>query len=174
MGGGMDMDVPDREFEDRPDEDDFRSAAEVAELQELGFPVPSVKHPVVSVERLDLAVLWKSLPEADRDRIGELALGVMVGGTMAAFAEWTAPVVCRAGKAQHDLSMEELCNGDLPAGVTAALQGVSWRLPASLGPVCLRCGCSECDACGEGCGWANPEQTLCTHCANPPPDGIPF
>ena len=30
--------------------------------------------------------------------------------------------------------------------------------------ICTVCGCVQSDACEEGCGWANREQTLCTAC----------
>jgi hypothetical protein len=32
--------------------------------------------------------------------------------------------------------------------------------------VCRVCGCSEPLACPGGCGWANPERTLCTRCVD--------
>lgn len=31
--------------------------------------------------------------------------------------------------------------------------------------ICFVCGCTQEDACDEGCGWANIKQTLCTACA---------
>jgi hypothetical protein len=30
--------------------------------------------------------------------------------------------------------------------------------------ICYVCGCTEFDACDEGCGWANLKKTLCTAC----------
>jgi hypothetical protein len=32
-------------------------------------------------------------------------------------------------------------------------------------PCCKICGCTEQDACPGGCGWADPDRTLCTRCA---------
>lgn len=32
--------------------------------------------------------------------------------------------------------------------------------------ICMVCGCTEADACEDGCGWANRKQTLCTACVN--------
>lgn len=172
MGGNSDVDM-ERQHEE-PGPGDAEMNAEVAELREKGFPVPDGRRPVVAVERLDLAALWRAMPEGDRDRIGELALGIIVGGTIAAYAEWTAPVASRAGAAHSDRCYEELCNGGNPEAVDAALRGPSWRLPASIGPICLRCGCSEHDGCTEGCGWTGEGQTLCTACADPVLDDGPF
>ena len=30
--------------------------------------------------------------------------------------------------------------------------------------VCRQCGCSDLDACPEGCAWTNRERTLCSTC----------
>jgi hypothetical protein len=30
--------------------------------------------------------------------------------------------------------------------------------------VCTSCGCTDARACDGGCGWANPEHTICTTC----------
>lgn len=30
--------------------------------------------------------------------------------------------------------------------------------------ICMVCGCTELDACPDGCGWANLKKTLCTSC----------
>jgi ferredoxin len=30
--------------------------------------------------------------------------------------------------------------------------------------VCRYCGCTEAEACPEGCGWADEDETICTAC----------
>lgn len=43
------------------------------------------------------------------------------------------------------------------------------HFPRKRNGVCFVCGCSEFDACADGCAWANAEQTLCTACLAPKP-----
>lgn len=37
--------------------------------------------------------------------------------------------------------------------------------------ICIRCGCSEYDACEGACCWADPEHTLCSSCIDQPGRG---
>lgn len=180
MGGGRDMDVTHQE-EHQPDLDGMRFEQDVADLRARGLPFPDPAHPAVSVDRLDMEALWQALTDADRERIGVLALGIIVGGTIATFSETTAPAAYRAGVDHYHECLEELCHGEdgNPMAVDLALRGSSWKLPASIGPICLTCSCSESHACvdghGQACAWADEAQTLCTHCQNPPPiPEIPF
>lgn|GEM_PF-2801026 len=153
-----------------PYEDAAHDAAWAAvedRLRERGLPVPTEGVPAISPERLDMEALWRSLPEADRERIGLIGLGLVVGGSMSDAAEVAAPAASRAYRAFYFAVDEELGRLELPEAVLAAVRGPSWRIPAGLGPVCQSCGCSEGDACGHGCGWADAAQTICTHCADP-------
>lgn len=142
-------------------------------LRERGLPVPAMGVPEISPERLDMEALWRSLPEADRERIGLIGLGLVLAGSASAIAEQTAPAASRAYRAFYFAIDEELGRLEPPEAVMAAMRGPSWRIPAGLGPVCRRCGCSESDACGHGCGWADATQTICTDCTDIN-SGIPF
>lgn len=51
------------------------------------------------------------------------------------------------------------------AGIRAERDAVA--LPVLLGRICRRCGCSDLDACDEGCGWAAVD--LCTACTEGEP-----
>lgn len=138
-----------------------------ADLRGRGLPFPTMGVPEIAHERLDIEALWRGLSDADKERIGLIGLGLVVGGTIAAEAELTARAASRAGGAFYRAVKDELAEMEVPDAVTAALRGPSWRIPAGLGPVCLSCGCSEGDACGHGCGWTDATQTLCTDCADP-------
>ncbi|UYW24821.1 hypothetical protein OKC48_16230 [Methylorubrum extorquens] len=141
-------------------------ARDLVSLGDRGLPVPGLGIPRISPERLDVGALWRALPQAERDRIGQLALGIVVGGYIAAEAELTAASASRAGAAHHQASLEALCSVT-PPSVVAALKGPSWRIPAGLGPICVGCGCSEGDACEDGCRWMDEARTLCTACGDP-------
>ncbi|WP_279357303.1 hypothetical protein [Methylobacterium indicum] len=96
---------------------------------------------------------------------------------MASRAELTAPAATRAYTAHYHACLDALGTLPTPESAMAALRGPAWRIPADLGPVCLSCGCSEADACPDGCGWEDERQIRCTVCANPRPlddDDIPF
>lgn len=140
-------------------------------LRERGLPVPTMGVPEIDPVRLDMEALWRSLPEADREQIGLIGLTLVLAGSMACAAELTAPVASRAYRAAYFAADEELARVEPPDAVLAAVRGPSWKLPAGLGPVCRCCGCSEGDACGHGCGWADATQTICTDCD---PDFFPF
>lgn len=160
------------EYPPWPDAHDAWLDEQDERLRSKGLPVPQHGVPQISVERLDMQALWRSLSDADRETIGLIGLGLVVGGTMAMEAESTAPAASRAALGFYHAVEEELAHLEPPEAVMAAMRGPSWRIPAGHGPICLRCGCSECDACPDGCGWANEAQTLCTECANPSP--LPF
>lgn len=147
---------------------DAHFAAERKFLSERGLPVPEKGVPEISEERLDLTALWRGLSDAERETVGLIGLGLVVGGTIAAEAEAFAPRAARAGPAFYRAVEDELAMTPPPDGVIAALRGPSWRIPAGLGPVCLSCGCSDGDACPGGCGWTDARQIRCTACASRP------
>lgn len=154
-----------------------REDAALAEVEDAlrvrGLPVPAMGVPEIDPVRLDMEALWRSIPEADREQIGLIGLNLILAGSMACAAEVTAPAASRAYRAAYFAADEELARYEPPASVLAAVRGPSWRIPAGLGPVCRSCGCSDGDACGHGCGWADATQTICTDCADPDP-AIPF
>ncbi|MCG5246917.1 hypothetical protein LPC10_17475 [Methylorubrum sp. B1-46] len=147
---------------------DAHFAAERKFLSERGLPVPAAGVPEIAEEQLDLVAVWRGLSEADRETVGLIGLGLVVGGTIAAEAEAFAPRAARAGLAFYRAVEDELAMTPPPEGVLAALRGPSWRIPAGLGPVCKSCGCSEGDACPGGCGWTDASQCRCTACASRP------
>lgn len=140
---------------------------EYADLRARGLPVPQHGVPQIATERLDVAALWRSLSDADRERVGLIGLGLVVGGTMSMEAEQTAPAASRAAIGFYRAVEEDLGMMEVPESIYAAMRGPSWRIPAGHGPICLSCGCSEADACPGGCGWADEAQTVCTECACP-------
>lgn len=140
---------------------------EYADLRARRLPVPQPGVPQIAAERLDLSALWRSLSDADRERVGLIGLGLVFGGTMAMEAEQTAPAASRAALGFYHAVEEDLAMMDVPEAIVAAMRGPSWRIPSGHGPVCLSCGCSEADACPDGCGWADESQTVCTECAAP-------
>ena len=166
------------EYADRRDEESFEHPidvlyeCDVALLTEECLPVPRRGVPVISAQRLDLGSIWRALPAEDRDRIGELALGVIVGAFVSTAAERTAERAARACAAHGRASLEALSD-EMPGILHAALQGPSWRIPATLGPVCTGCGCSEHDACHGECRWMDESRIRCTACDDPD-QHIPF
>ncbi|MBO1020422.1 hypothetical protein IPV08_10625 [Methylobacterium sp. SD274] len=152
--------------------EDVAYSHDLAILREGGLPVPSVTAPVISAQRLDLASIWRALPDEDRDRIGELALGVITGAFVSAAAGRTAESAARACAAHGRASLDALSD-EMPDILYAALQGPSWRIPASLGPICTGCGCSEHDACHGECRWTDERRIRCTACDDPSAH-IPF
>lgn len=159
---------------------------DLSALTDRGMPSPVEGVPVISTDRLDLTAVWQSLPDEARSRIGEMALGIMAGGYISALAEETALSASRAAYRVYEDSLEGLCSEEeMPEALLAALRGPSWRIPSTIGPVCLSCGCSDGDACVHGCSWTDRTQILCTACEEnrplvpPPPrpsldEDIPF
>ncbi len=48
-------------------------------------------------------------------------------------------------------------------GIPYVLMGPPIRFVPRPGQ-CMKCGCTELQACKDGCSWANKEQTLCSKC----------
>jgi hypothetical protein len=51
-----------------------------------------------------------------------------------------------------------------PAAATRPVPRLTVVVPLRRGR-CRWCGCTYYDPCPEGCGWADPTETLCTACA---------
>jgi len=118
-----------------------------------------------SIDRFDGISAWPKLPAEQQLEIGAIALELVV----AWFAEELASVpgaddrILRAADAADMLLLDQLrraVTDALPADVIG--EHATARIPSLLGQVCKGCGCSECDACEGGCGWAEPD--LCTAC----------
>ncbi|QDI79009.1 hypothetical protein E8E01_00365 [Methylorubrum populi] len=175
---GQDLPIDYDRMREEHAQDDYYRAQQRALLAEQGLPVPENGVPEIAEERIDMAALWRSLSEAERETVGLIGLGFVLSGTAACEAEATAPAAYRAYLAHYNAVERDLGMLPAPEGVLAALRGPSWKLPAELGPVCRKCGCSEDDACAGGCGWEDARQIRCTACASRPSydrdDDIPF
>lgn len=110
--------------------------------------------------RFDGAAAWAALDPEARDRLGAVALELA--------ASWRGSDLAAGERELRPYHGAEVVLSDLLAaeagGLVPALGGDAMPgVPSMLGPVCRVCGCSENDACEEGCGWA--EADLCTACA---------
>ncbi|RVU14934.1 hypothetical protein [Methylobacterium oryzihabitans] len=127
--------------------------------------------------RIDGALIWQELPEVDRTALGivavELASVLMLQhrlnredmGAAPAAGGLLAPAVERAaGTAEFELQgvLVALLDAARPE-ILSVQAGPDPRLPARLGRICRGCGCSQADACAEGCTWVEPD--LCSACA---------
>ena len=124
------------------------------------------------LERFDGAEAWAKLPADVQARIGAIALELVLAWHMldlegARPESALPPVLARVASASDALLMGEFEAAvieALPDGAfTTARFGIP-RIPSLLGGVCRACGCSQNDACDEGCGWA--AEDLCTACVS--------
>ncbi|MFP4538718.1 MAG: hypothetical protein ACLFPA_10500 [Dichotomicrobium sp.] len=128
-------------------------------------------------ERFDGAALWAQLTEDEQREIGALALEYTVnclGEDQHAEQPGVSPA-SRPFEEGNIVLMDALLAATEDALVRlkpfaaqaqaegTAAGGAPIPIPSRLGPVCRVCGCTEHDACPEGCGWA--EADLCTSCA---------
>ncbi len=122
------------------------------------------------MERFDGAAAWREISPIIQDRIGAIALELVVAHltTDRSFdAEVGAWLDAAAGRAAEHASVD--LGAKLDASVVAALPekvvgpGVPLAVPSLIGQVCRACGCSEDDACCGGCSWVAPD--LCSKCA---------
>ena len=121
------------------------------------------------VDRFEGAAVWARLSAEHKDAIGAAALEQVASEYMADRAfdddrpEWdgvagAAEQVCRA--IVKDVFVEAIPREELETADGDP------KIPSLLGMVCETCGCSQDDACPEGCGWARAN--LCTACAAAP------
>jgi len=123
------------------------------------------------LKRWSGAEAWAQLPAEQREEIGATALEiVMAWAVEEAFAgpgpHLPSDLLERAcfravesgSGALLDLLRDQVSEA---AGIRAEPEAVA--LPSLLGRICSRCGCSDLDACADGCGWAGED--LCTSCA---------
>lgn len=116
--------------------------------------------------RIDGREAWTGLSAEQQAAIGAAAIEMVatwVGIDAHALEDETPGPLARAFEAA-----DCRCSDALQEAVTAALPSLEddgdtdRPLPSILGEVCERCGCSQFDACAEGCGWAKPG--LCSAC----------
>lgn len=120
----------------------------------------------MSFVRIDGTEAWHRLTAGQQASIGAAAIEMVaawIGIDAHANDDEKATPLSRAFE-----SADIHCPSALQDTVTTAVpalddDGETDRpLPSILGEVCERCGCSQFDACAEGCGWARPG--LCTGC----------
>lgn len=136
----------------------------IQKLAERGLPIPRAGTPEISSDRLDVEALWLLLPVEDRDRIGTLALGMLVGAVISGGAKEAAPAAEAAGRYYHERCLDQLLDLSgigAPPLIMDALKGRSWRLPLDIGPTCHSCGRFG------SLHWADYTQTLCFSCKEP-------
>ncbi len=117
-------------------------------------------------ERFDGAALWATLPEELKAAIGAAALEQIASEEMAGRAyEDDRPIWDRVAGAAERVCRAVMMEAFVEGVSREALETANGQpaIPALLGMVCERCGCSQHDACDEGCGWAR--ENLCTACA---------
>ncbi len=111
---------------------------------------------------------WAGLSEEDKATIGAAALEWMAAEAVQdrGYQEGGDLMICRerVGMAAGDACRNAIQEIFVDAVPREALEGADGapRIPTLLGMVCECCGCSENDACPEGCSWARDD--LCTAC----------
>lgn len=121
----------------------------------------------ISNAPFDGAATWATLPPEMQAKIGAFALEAAVARGISEHAGGPAQRAAEQAETEASYMLQEIV---LSAG---GLHDRRWidevdgsqrfRIPSVLGLVCQACGCSENDACEEGCGWAT--ETTCTACA---------
>lgn len=114
-------------------------------------------------KRFDGTAAFSELPPEVQVEIGGLALELVlawIGQDAYENEEWTRPfhtgeplLLDQLQSAAEDTLKEILEQDILP-------------VPSRLGQVCEICGCSDEDACEQGCSWISP--TLCSACEHAP------
>ena len=132
----------------------------MAEIFAMAHPAP---------ERFDGADAWSKLPADVQALIGSIALELPLVWHLQDIEgpgpeSGLSPLLARVARAADSALMAALeaavCEALPPDAYTASDGGP--RIPAFLGDVCRVCGCSQENACDEGCGWA--AEDLCTAC----------
>lgn len=118
-------------------------------------------------ERFNGAAAWAQLTTEAQAAIGALALELALTWNIENRSyEDDLPVrFDRAAiAARREIERALTCEivDALPADAFVASDERLPRIPSLLGGVCSVCGCSQNDACAEGCGWA--AEDLCTAC----------
>jgi hypothetical protein len=118
--------------------------------------------------RFDGAAMWASLTSQQQAEIGAIALEFIVNanGEDAYFTGLEAKPEARPFIAGQRLLIDKLMIAVQDAIIekVPALgdDALPVPIPSLLGAVCRQCGCTQEDACKDGCGWAEPD--LCSAC----------
>lgn len=117
-----------------------------------------------TLTRIDGTTEWAKLPADTQAAIGAAAIEIAaawVGLNAESLDDSRATSVTRAFEAAdrhcYDLLVE------LVAEAVPAIDPDDPPLPASIGPFCRGCGCTEAAACSPPCHWVEPD--LCSACA---------
>jgi hypothetical protein len=119
--------------------------------------------------RFDGAIVWATLTTEQQAEIGAIALEIVVNtnGEDAYFSGLDAKPEARpfiaAQPLLNDMLLQTVQDAIIHLVPALCNDALLVPIPSLLGPVCRACGCTENDACDEGCGWAEPD--LCTVCA---------
>lgn len=118
---------------------------------------------VWSIEPGDLrAYVLDNLGFIDIRKVDKFAFVALLLGPVA-LAGPSGETPAAGGEIAQDRELQAAVTDALPEDAFVAPDGRTPRIPAFLGGVCRACGCSQNDACDEGCGWA--DEDLCTACA---------
>jgi hypothetical protein len=118
--------------------------------------------------RFDGAAAWSKLSPEQQAEIGAIALEFVVNmnGEDAYYTgDEEKPAVRPFLAAQPlltDLLLQTVQDAIISQVPAIDNDDLPVPIPSLLGPVCRACGCSEQDACDEGCSWA--EEDLCSAC----------
>lgn len=115
------------------------------------------------IARFDGAAAWAALTPDNRDEIGAMALE-LVAGWLASDGAPLTPVSRASEEALSRITSGLVDRATDMLTLDTFMDGERGRVPSLLGQVCRRCGCSERDACPDGCAWAS--ENLCTACVS--------
>lgn len=121
-------------------------------------------------ERFVGAEAWVKLPSAVKDEIGAMVLELIAAHHLGLRVYQddlsdTFERIANAADTELTRDLYAVVIDALPRDAFEASDGRTPRIPSLLGGVCRVCGCSQNDACAEGCGWA--AEDLCTACVAP-------
>lgn len=127
--------------------------------------------------RFDGAAHWATLTPDEQRAVGAAALEWMAADALRQRAYEDAPdngtafLWERVGMAAAEACRSAILDVFVEAVPRADLEAPAGqpRVPSLLGMVCEACGCSEDDACDQGCAWAR--DNLCTACVAEPAHG---
>lgn len=116
--------------------------------------------------RFDGAEAWDELSAEQQRVIGAIALEL----ALAWRATDTYPEIPEVGASQHaarpfliaDRDLYHALKDTVAEALPDVMEAEPLPVPMMVGPVCRVCGCSQQDACPEGCDWS--EHDLCTAC----------
>jgi hypothetical protein len=119
--------------------------------------------------RFDGAAIWAGLTPDQQAEIGSIAMELVAAWWLqeqSCDPETGCDVLMRAGDAADSLLISQLQEVFVETIPRCDLNDADGRprIPSRLGAVCRQCGCTDYEACPEGCGWA--EADLCTACAD--------